>query len=117
MNNRPRGRQRNITGQGKNVKRRGAGWGSGPVGKSGRTLQPSAGGTRAEQPPAPAADWEAASCFCCSFRVAVAVRHAPLRRSRYERLNCHHRLRKSKNRLVEKRKCRFIMKVSKEVLV
>ncbi|MBE5892876.1 MAG: peptidase C11 [Lachnospiraceae bacterium] len=33
--NRPRGRQRNVTGQGKSVKRRGAGLGTGPVGSSG----------------------------------------------------------------------------------
>ena len=46
MNNRPRGRQRNITGQGKDVKRRGAGLGSGPVGKTGRPPQPSVGGAR-----------------------------------------------------------------------
>jgi len=37
MNNRPRGRQKNITGQGKSVKRRGNGLGTGPVGMSGRT--------------------------------------------------------------------------------
>ncbi len=37
MNNRPRGRQKNITGQGKEVKRRGAGLGTGPVGTPGRT--------------------------------------------------------------------------------
>ena len=37
MNNRPRGRQRNITGQGKDIKRRGEGMGSGPVGMSERT--------------------------------------------------------------------------------
>lgn len=33
--NRPRGRQRNVTGQGKQIKRRGAGLGTGPVGTSG----------------------------------------------------------------------------------
>ena len=37
MNNRPRGRQRNITGQGKDIKRRGERMGSGPVGMSERT--------------------------------------------------------------------------------
>ena len=37
MNNRPTGRQRNITGQGKPIQRRGAGLGTGPVGKPGRT--------------------------------------------------------------------------------
>ena len=63
----------------------------------------------------------------------VPLRSAPLRsgivercdaadgrlemRGRFEMLNCNHRLRKSKNRLVEKRKCRLIIKVSKEVLV
>ncbi|MBQ8186287.1 MAG: peptidase C11 [Clostridia bacterium] len=36
MNNRPRGRQKNVTGQGKDVKRRGSGLGTGPVGMSGR---------------------------------------------------------------------------------
>ena len=44
MDNRPMGRQRNITGQGKDVKRRGAGLGTGPVGKTGRMPQSSAGG-------------------------------------------------------------------------
>ncbi len=43
MNNRPRGRQKNITGQGKDIRRRGAGLGTGPVGASGRT--PVSGGT------------------------------------------------------------------------
>lgn len=33
--NRPRGRQRNVTGQGKEIKRRGSGLGTGPVGSSG----------------------------------------------------------------------------------
>lgn len=33
--NRPRGRQKNVTGQGKGVKRRGSGLGTGPVGSSG----------------------------------------------------------------------------------
>ena len=33
--NRPRGRQKNVTGQGKSVKRRGSGLGTGPVGSSG----------------------------------------------------------------------------------
>ncbi len=46
MNNRPRGRQRNITGQGKDIKRRGAGLGSGPVGVSGRTPRNASGGMR-----------------------------------------------------------------------
>ncbi|MBQ8512202.1 MAG: peptidase C11 [Clostridia bacterium] len=36
MNNRPRGRQKNVTGQGKDVKRRGSGLETGPVGMSGR---------------------------------------------------------------------------------
>ena len=36
MENRPRGRQKNITGQGKDVKRRGSGLGTGPVGGAGR---------------------------------------------------------------------------------
>ena len=44
MNNRPRGRQKNITSQGKDVKRRGAGLGTGPVGKTGRTPRPAASG-------------------------------------------------------------------------
>ena len=44
MNNRPRGRQKNITGQGKDVKRRGAGLGTGPVGKTGRPPRPAASG-------------------------------------------------------------------------
>ena len=35
--NRPRGRQKNVTGAGKAVKRRGSGLGTGPVGKTGRT--------------------------------------------------------------------------------
>ena len=43
MNNRPRGRQKNITGQGKDVKRRGGGLGFGPVGKTGRTPHSFAG--------------------------------------------------------------------------
>jgi len=34
--NRPRGRQKNVTGQGKSIKRRGAGLGTGPVGGAGR---------------------------------------------------------------------------------
>ena len=46
MNNRPKGRQRNITGQGKDIKRRGAGLGSGPVGGAGRIPQNSSGGSR-----------------------------------------------------------------------
>lgn len=46
MNNRPRGRQKNITGQGKDVKRRGGGLSSGPVGESGRVPQNSVGGAR-----------------------------------------------------------------------
>ena len=46
MNNRPRGRQRNITGQGKDIMRRGAGLGSGPVGVSGRTPRNASGGMR-----------------------------------------------------------------------
>ena len=33
--NRPRGRQKNVTGQGKSVRRRGSGLGTGPVGSSG----------------------------------------------------------------------------------
>ena len=33
--NRPRGRQRNVTGPGKDIKRRGSGLGTGPVGSSG----------------------------------------------------------------------------------
>lgn len=39
MANRPRGRQQNITGQGKDVKRRGSGLGTGPVGSTGRIQQ------------------------------------------------------------------------------
>lgn len=39
MDNRPRGRQKNITGQGKDIKRRGGGLGTGPVGNTGRTPQ------------------------------------------------------------------------------
>ena len=46
MNNRPRGRQRNITDQGKDIRRRGAGLGSGPVGAAGRTPGNSSGGAR-----------------------------------------------------------------------
>ena len=46
MENRPRGRQRNIAGQGKEVKRRGTGLGTGPVGKTGRTPRPTTGGGR-----------------------------------------------------------------------
>lgn len=45
MNNRPRGRQQNITGHGKPIQRRGSGLGTGPVGKPGRTPQHSAGTT------------------------------------------------------------------------
>ena len=45
MQNRPTGRQKNITGYGKNIKRRGSGLGTGPVGKTGRTPQFSSGGT------------------------------------------------------------------------
>ena len=41
MDKRPRGRQKNITGQGKDVKRRGSGLGTGPVGKPGRVPQSS----------------------------------------------------------------------------
>ncbi len=41
--NRPRGRQRNVTGQGKSVKRRGAGLGTGPVGRPGASSGHSAG--------------------------------------------------------------------------
>jgi len=37
MANRPRGREKNITGQGKDIGRRGTGLGTGPVGKTGRT--------------------------------------------------------------------------------
>ena len=33
MNNRPNGRQKNVTGQGKNIQRRGSGLGTGPVGR------------------------------------------------------------------------------------
>ena len=36
MANRPRGREKNITGQGKDIRRRGSGLGTGPVGKPGR---------------------------------------------------------------------------------
>lgn len=36
MANRPRGREKNVTGQGKNIGRRGSGLGSGPVGAPGR---------------------------------------------------------------------------------
>ncbi len=49
MNERPRGRQKNISGQGKEVKRRGSGLGSGPVGKPGRTPQHDAEGTQSKQ--------------------------------------------------------------------
>lgn len=41
--NRPRGRQRNITGQGKSIKRRGSGLGIGPVGTPGSSSGHSAG--------------------------------------------------------------------------
>ncbi len=46
--NRPGGRQRNITGQGKDIRRRGAGLGTGPVGSPGRvpgSSAPRTGGT------------------------------------------------------------------------
>ena len=43
MNNRPTGRKKNITGHGKEIKRRGTGLGSGPVGKPGRRPQGSSG--------------------------------------------------------------------------
>ena len=43
MNNRPRGRQKNITGMGKGINRRGSGLGTGPVGKTGRTPRPTMG--------------------------------------------------------------------------
>ena len=43
MNNRPTGRKKNITGHGKEIKRRGAGLGSGPVGKPGRRPMGSSG--------------------------------------------------------------------------
>ncbi|MBR5128341.1 MAG: peptidase C11 [Roseburia sp.] len=46
MNNRPRGRQRNIIGQGKDIRRRGVGLGNGPVGGFGRTPRNSSGGAR-----------------------------------------------------------------------
>lgn len=45
MNNRPRGRQKNVTGQGKDIKRRGSGLGTGPVGMAGRTPNPPGSGT------------------------------------------------------------------------
>ena len=45
MNNRPRGRQKNITGRGKGINRRGSGLGTGPVGKTGRTPNHSGGST------------------------------------------------------------------------
>ena len=45
MNNRPRGRQKNITGHGKGINRRGYGLGTGPVGKPGRTPNHSGGST------------------------------------------------------------------------
>jgi len=44
MANRPRGREKNITGQGKDIKRRGSGLGTGPVGTSGRTPVPGGSG-------------------------------------------------------------------------
>ncbi len=43
MANRPRGREKNITGQAKDFKRRGSGLGTGPVGKPGRVPAPSGG--------------------------------------------------------------------------
>lgn len=46
MNERPRGRQKNVTGQGKDVNRRDSGLGSGPVGKPGRTPRNSAESTQ-----------------------------------------------------------------------
>jgi len=46
MDNRPRGRQKNITGHGKEIKRRGAGLGSGPVGDFRRTARNSSDGMR-----------------------------------------------------------------------
>ena len=45
MNNRPTGRRKNITGQGKNIRRRGAGLGTGPVGGAGRTPGGFSGGS------------------------------------------------------------------------
>ncbi len=45
MANRPRGREKHITGQGKDIKRRGAGLGSGPVGAPGRIPKGEAGGS------------------------------------------------------------------------
>ena len=51
MDNRPGGRKTNVTGQGKDIKRRGEGLGTGPVGRrdgySGRSGSSSGGGTRA----------------------------------------------------------------------
>ncbi len=41
--NRPRGREKNISGQGKDIKRRGSGLGTGPVGSSGRLSGHSSG--------------------------------------------------------------------------
>ncbi len=49
MNERPRGRQKNITGQGKEVERRGSGLGSGPVGKPGRTPQHATEGAQSKK--------------------------------------------------------------------
>ena len=45
MNNRPKGRQKNISGQGKDIRRRGSGLGTGPVGKPGRKPQNFSGTT------------------------------------------------------------------------
>ena len=45
MNNRPKGRQKNISGQGKDIRRRGSGLGTGPVGKPGRKPQSFSGST------------------------------------------------------------------------
>ena len=44
--NRPRGRQKNVTGSGKSIKRRGSGLGTGPVGGAGRGQGISGGGPR-----------------------------------------------------------------------
>lgn len=43
MDNRPRGRQKHVTGQGKDIRRRGSGLGTGPVGMPGRIPRVSSG--------------------------------------------------------------------------
>ena len=48
-NNRPRGREKHVTGPAKSVQKRGEGLGSGPVGSDHQDRQPSGGGTRTKR--------------------------------------------------------------------